>query len=238
MATDDIIAIFDLDGTITRRDTYAAYLLGYLGRHPLVWRRLPSFAVIAARLAGRRVDDAGMKAAALRAVLGGVDRAGIDDWNDSFVPWCRRRLVRAGAEARIAAHRAAGHRLLLATASLDLYVHPLARELGFDEVLCTRVAWTADGRIAGDLDGGNLKGEAKLAAVRSVVAAIQGAPFAIAYSDHHADLPLLRWADRGIAVCPTARLAAAAAAEGLAVENWDQPQDHAHRASYPRAERH
>jgi len=42
MATDDTIAIFDLDGTITRRDTYAAYLLGYLRRHPLLWRRLRS----------------------------------------------------------------------------------------------------------------------------------------------------------------------------------------------------
>jgi phosphatidylglycerophosphatase C len=220
MATDDVIAIFDLDGTITRRDTYAAYLLGYLRRHPPVWWRLPSFALVAARLLGRGDDGSGMKAAALSAVFGGVDRARIDAWNDRFVPWCRRRLLRAGAEARIAAHRAAGHRLLLATASLDLYVHRLARELGFDEVLCTRVAWTAEGRIAGDLDGGNLKGDAKLAAVRGVVATAHGTPFVIAYSDHHADLPLLRWADRGVAVCPTARLAAAAAAEGLAVENW------------------
>lgn len=220
MATNDIIAIFDLDGTITRRDTYVAYLLGYLRHHPLVWRRLPFFALAATRWVGRPLDDTGMKVAALRAVFAGLDHARIEAWNDSFVPWCLRRLLRAGAEARIAAHRAAGHRLLLATASLDLYVHRLARELGFDQVLCTRVAWTADGRLAGGLDGGNLKGEAKLAAVRRAVSAWRAAPFVIAYSDHHADLPLLRWADRGVAVCPTRKLAAAAAAEDLAVENW------------------
>src|SRR5712692_1892685 len=96
----------------------------------------------------------------------------------------------------------------------------IARQVGFDQVLCTRVAWTADGRLAGGLDGGNLKGEAKLAAVRRAVSAWRAAPFVIAYSDHHADLPLLRWADRGVAVCPTRKLAAAAAAEDLAVENW------------------
>ena len=219
MATDDTIAIFDLDGTITRRDTYAAYLLGYLRRHPLLWGRLPALAL---RLAwpATRAAPGGVKAAALNAVFTGIDRAQIEAWNDRFVPWCQRRLLRAGAVARIAAHRRAGHRLLLATASLDLYVRRLASELGFDEVVCTCAAWTADGRVAGTLDGGNLKGEAKLAAVQRAVLAGREAPFVIAYSDHHADLPLLRWADRAVAVCPTATLAAAAAAEGFAVENW------------------
>src|SRR6185437_13790262 len=213
MAT-DTIAVFDLDGTITRRDTYAAYLLGYLRRHPPAWRRLPPLALALAR-PGARAQSGALKAAAL-----GADRARIEAWNDVFVPWCLRRLLRAGAAPRIAMHRQAGHRLLLATASLDLYVRPLARELGFDEALCTRAGWTAEGRIAGALDGGNLKGEAKLAAVRRVVPAGTAAPLVIAYSDHHADLPLLRWADRAVAVCPTARLAAAAAAEGFAVETW------------------
>ena len=220
MATDDVIAIFDLDGTITRRDTYAAYLLEYLRRHPSAWRRLPSLALKLAGLLGEDADRGGMKATALHAVFAGVDRAQLETWNDRFVPWCLQRLLRAGATARIATHRRAGHRLLLATASLDLYVERLARELGFDQVLCTRAAWTAEGRVAGTLDGGNLKGEAKLAAVQRALSARQGKPFVIAYSDHHADLPLLRWADRGVAVCPTARLAAAAAAEGFAVENW------------------
>jgi phosphatidylglycerophosphatase C len=220
MATDDVIAIFDLDGTITRRDTYAAYLLGYLGRHPSVWPRLPSLALALARPAGEPRDEGRLKAAALRAVFAGLDRAQVEAWNDRFVPWCLRRLLRADAAARIATHRQAGHRLLLATASLDLYVRRLAGELGFDQVVCTRAAWTPDGRVAGTLDGGNLKGESKLAAVRRALPAQQPAPFVVAYSDHHADLPLLRWADRAVAVCPTARLAAAAAAEGIAVEHW------------------
>jgi HAD superfamily hydrolase (TIGR01490 family) len=219
MATDDTLAIFDLDGTITRRDTYAAYLLGYLRRHPRAWRRLPALARFLARPAAR-AEPGALKAAALDAVFAGADRARIEAWNDIFVPWCLGRLVRAVAVARIAAHRQAGHRLLLATASLNLYVRRLARELGFDETVCTRAAWTAEGRIAGTLDGGNLKGEAKLAAVRRIVPAGPDAPFVIAYSDHHADLPLLRWADRAVAVCPTAKLAAAAAAEGFAAENW------------------
>jgi HAD superfamily hydrolase (TIGR01490 family) len=136
-------------------------------------------------------------------------------------------MLRPGALQRIDAHRQAGHRLVLATAGLDIYVEPLARRLGFARALCTRVAWTETGRLSGDLDGGNLRGEQKLTAVRLALA-VDGeerptaAPFVIAYSDHHSDLPLLRWAGRGVAVNPTTRLASAAAAAGLAIENWDR----------------
>src|SRR5689334_20898044 len=105
MAT-DTIAIFDLDGTITRRDTYAAYLLGYLHRHPEAWWRLPSFPLHLARPAARGQSGA-LKAAALGAVFGGADRARIEAWNDTFVPWCRAQLLRGGAVARIAMHRKA-----------------------------------------------------------------------------------------------------------------------------------
>ena len=70
------VAVFDLDGTITRRDTYLAYLLGFLGRHPERWSRaapLP-FAVLY-HLAGWR-SNTWLKTTFLRAVLGaeGVSR--------------------------------------------------------------------------------------------------------------------------------------------------------------------
>jgi phosphoserine phosphatase len=45
----------------------------------------------------------------------------------------------------------------------------------------------------------------------------------IAYSDHHADLPLLHWADKAVAVNPTRRLAATAGIEGIAIEDWWRP---------------
>jgi hypothetical protein len=34
------IAVFDLDGTITRHDTFVPYLRGWLRRYPERWRRL------------------------------------------------------------------------------------------------------------------------------------------------------------------------------------------------------
>ena len=223
---DETIAVFDLDGTLTTRDTTAAYLLGYLRQHP---RRLANglpVAIGALRFAGGFTDRAELKRAAIRAVLGGLRDDEIAAWTDRFVAWCLKALVRPMARTQIAAHATAKHHLILATASLDLHVQPIARALGFANVICTKVAWTRDGRISGDLDGDNMRGDKKLAAVQRAVAAVERAPRSaavIAYSDHHADLPLLRWADQAVAVNPTRRLAAAAGIEGIAIEDWGQP---------------
>ena len=223
---DETIAVFDLDGTITTRDTTAAYLLGYLRRHPRRLGRCPPLTVSIAGFAAGFVDNTGVKRAAVRAILGGVSREEIAAWTERFVPWCLKALVRPAARARIAVHADAGHHLILASASLDLHVLPIAQALGFAEVICTKVAWTDQGTISGDLDGHNMRADKKLAAVQGMVALIESEPRSatvIAYSDHHADLPLLRWADQAVAVNPTRRLAAAAAIEGIPVEDWGHP---------------
>jgi phosphatidylglycerophosphatase C len=223
---DETIAVFDLDGTLTTRDTTAAYLLGYLRQHP---RRLAGclpLAVGAAGFACGLIDNADMKRAALRAILGGAGRAELAAWTDSFVAWCLRALLRPMALTRIEQHTEAGHHLVLATASLDLHVEPIARALGFSDVVCTKVAWTRGQSISGDLDGDNIRGDRKLAAVQRAVSLSESAPrsaVVIAYSDHHADLPLLRWADQAVAVNPTRRLAAAARIEGIPIEDWGRP---------------
>jgi phosphoserine phosphatase len=92
--------------------------------------------------------------------------------------------------------------------------------LGFDDVVCTRTAWEA-GAIAGRLAGPNLLGEAKLVELKNALA-LDGEDRRgmFAYSDHHADLPLLLFAKHGVAVDPTPALAAAAAVHGLRVERW------------------
>lgn len=219
------VAIFDLDGTITARDTFSRYLLGYLRRHPRRWPRLLPLAVAGAGFASALAGNTRMKQAALRAVLGGVHRAEIQAWSARFVSHCIDTMLRRGAITRLEAHRRAGHNLVLATASPDLYVESVAQRLGFDRVVCTKIAWTSDNHVSGDLDGHNLRGEQKLAAVQRIIAAdaTNTPPFVVAYSDHHSDLPLLRWAGRAVAVNPTARLAAAAAAEGMTIEDWDAP---------------
>ncbi len=131
-ASDDSrrLAVFDLDGTITRHDTLVPYLIGYARRHPAgLWRlwRLP---FTLARYALGLSDRGRLKSSLIRQVMLGASRARVDAWGEEF---CRSRLpslLNPGALAAIERHRMAGDRLVLLSASVDLYVPAIGRNAG------------------------------------------------------------------------------------------------------------
>lgn len=214
------VAAFDLDGTITRSDTYVPFLAGLLARRPLrVLRALHLPAAAAFHLAGLR-DNAWLKSVFLGAVLGGLSRGEIAPLVETFVASTVARDLRPGAREEIMRCRQAGHHLVLASASLDIYVEHLAAALGFDTVICTRAALDAAGRISGALDGGNCYGDEKQRRLAAWLADDPRRRIVAAYSDHHTDLPMLALAERAVAVNPTPRLRQQAAASRIAVVDW------------------
>jgi phosphatidylglycerophosphatase C len=132
-------------------------------------------------------------------------------------------MLKPQALQRIAMHRDRGDMLVMATAGIDIYAKAVGELLGFDHVLATRSSWEGD-RLSRGLDGPNLRGADKLAEVKKLCAILQqNSARLIAYSDHHSDLLLLRYADKGVAVDPTPRLALAIADDlAIAVERWTQ----------------
>lgn len=215
------VAVFDLDKTLTRRDTFLSFLGGYLRRHPLgVWRLalLPlTLPVAVARATKEQNRRTRIKQAVLRAFVGGAPRAQVDAWGRLYA----ERVVDGGLRpyclAALREHLSSGDRVLLATASFDVYVEPLARYLGIEEVVCSRIDWSGKDRVRG-IDGGNCLAREKLRRVQALIGA-DGASV-IAYSDSHADLPLLAWAERGVAVSPSPKLAREAGDLGLEVRAW------------------
>jgi phosphatidylglycerophosphatase C len=216
------IVLFDLDGTITRRDTYLVYLLGYLRRHP--WRLLRALGLpFAVGLYALRLrNNTWLKTTFLGAVLGGLPRDSLTGWTEAFVGRVLERDLRPGAARRIEALQGAGVRLVLVTASFDFYAEPLARRLGFERVFCTRAEVDPEGRLTGSLAGSNCYGEQKRAVVRAWIER-EAASLVWFYSDHHSDLSLLRAVDRPVAVNPTPKLRRAALELGIPIEDWEQP---------------
>jgi HAD superfamily hydrolase (TIGR01490 family) len=211
-------AVFDLDGTLTYGDMYVAFLAYMLRIRPRRVAHCLALPVAALRFALGGLPNAALKSRALAAVLGGCEREGAERDGANFVAGHLDRMVKPQALARIDWHRREGHRLVLASASLDLYAVPIGAALGFADVVCTRLA-SPGGRITGALEGDNLRGATKLTAV-SAVLETAGAELAHAYSDHRSDLPLLQAAQRGVAVDPDAGFAAEALRCGLTVEDW------------------
>jgi phosphatidylglycerophosphatase C len=212
-----VVAVFDLDGTITRGDTYLAFLIHTLRRRPHRAVRSAELLLAAGRFKLGRLSHDELKSIFLTAIAGGSGRDAMARHVDSFLPHCLRRMIKPEALARIEWHRSRGHRLVLASASVDLYVVRLGAHWQFDATISTRTAWH-DGRLTGALDGPNLRGDAKLAAVRDLIGETR--PEMFAYSDHHSDLPLLQFADHAVAVNPTPKLLADSKANGIKVEYW------------------
>jgi phosphatidylglycerophosphatase C len=213
------VAVFDLDGTLTRGDTYLAFLSHILRKDPLKFRHCLGLPYKVAMFKFGRLSNDALKAAFLCAILKGTTREEIEKHAVPFAEKCARRMIKPAALRRIDWHRAKRHRLILASASIDLYVPLVAALLGFDETVCTHVAW-ADGRLTGELNGPNLRGVAKLRAVSEIIARHSHKPIIFAYSDSYADLPLLAFADRGVAIDPDRTLLREAPRSGLNTEFW------------------
>ncbi len=132
-------------------------------------------------------------------------------------------LVQPWALDVLAAHRAEGRRLVLATTSPWDLVAPLADALGFDDLIATRYG-QSDGRYTGKLEGGFVWGNGKRAAVGQW-AADNGVELAAshAYSDSFFDLPLLLAVGHPHPLNADPRLMAVALARRWPLEYWDRP---------------
>jgi phosphatidylglycerophosphatase C len=183
------VAVFDLDGTITAHDTFLPYVAGWLRRHPAralqLWR-VPG-ALLRFALNGR--DRGRLKSDLLRIVVGPARRADVEAWSKHFVDGLAPPFLHEQALAAIRRHREAGDRLVLLSASVDLYVPLIGARLGFDETVCTGVRWNGE-RLDGRLATENRRGEEKRRVVQSLRERHPGLPFA-AYGNAASDFPHL-----------------------------------------------
>lgn len=155
------LAVFDLDGTVTRGDTLFPFLRFVTGT-PGFFRRLPRALPWLAGLALGLVPRTRAKEGVLRAFLGGMKRATLDARGAAFARERLPAMVRPQALERLAWHRSQGHHCVLLTASPLVYVGPWGRSAGFDAVLATELAYDESGCASGALEGLNCRGAEKL----------------------------------------------------------------------------
>lgn len=192
------LAAFDLDRTLTRRDTLMPFLLRAIGRERTYRAILACSLPLAqaAALGGPHRDRA--KVALLVRTLGGLPwetlAAVAEPFADHVVAYGLRPQVRA----RLEWHRDQGHELVLVSASPELYVTPIGRRLGFHAALATRLELDADGRLTGRLQGANCRGPEKVVRLRQW----RGADLTVAYAygDSAGDREMLQLAATAVRI--------------------------------------
>lgn len=219
------LAIYDMDRTITRRGTYTPFLI-HAALRLSPWRLLLSpIALLAFGAYGlKAISRARLKEFNQRLLLGpALRRDRLAHVTESFAAATLAGNFHADAGRRIAADRAEGWRVVLATASYRLYVEDIARRLGIEDVIATNSLAGLDQSILARIDGENCYGPAKLRMIRSwmIEQNIDRAAAEIRfYSDHVSDAPVLDWADQAVAVCPSPKLRRLATQRGWEIIDW------------------
>ena len=218
------LSVYDMDKTVTYAPTWTRFLV-QTARAEAPWRLalLPLAALATLGYAARLIGRGRLKEITHRLLLGNaMPEAVAARAAARFAERVAASGIYAGARAQIAADRAAGYRLVMATASYGFYAEAIAERLGFDTVIATGVVGE-HGVIRAKISGENCYGSAKLRMIEAWMASedIARADAVVRfYSDHVSDAPTLEWADVGIAVNAHGPLRVLAAVKGWAVENW------------------
>lgn len=193
------VAAFDFDGTIASGDAvlpFASAVIGRFGTLRALFKTLPH---------ARHMDRDILKEQFVANAFKGLPQDRLAEVGRQFARHLQVEKVRPLMLERIEWHRERGHRLVMVSASFDLYLEPLAGMLGFDEVLCTHIEFE-DGVATGKLHGGNIRANAK---ARELARLFDGMDVDLwAYGNSAGDVPMLARADHAFWVTTTGQIRA------------------------------
>jgi phosphatidylglycerophosphatase C len=188
-----VVAAFDFDGTLTRHDTLFPFLLHVAG-YVKLFNKIIYLSPILGAYALRLVRNDIAKVKVLRCFLAQMEMQQLQQLALSFAADKLPGMLREEAMQRLAWHQQQGHRCIIVSASLELYLRPWADKAGFDEVLGSRLEERADGRTSGMLVGENCFGPEKMKRLEALLGNRDGYTL-YAYGDSRGDKELLSAAD-------------------------------------------
>lgn len=192
-AAKPVVAAFDFDGTLTRHDTLLPFLLHVAGHVKFMIKIISLSNILTAYALGIMRNDIA-KIKVLRRFLANMEMSKVQQFALQFAEQKLPGLLRPEAMQRLAWHKQQGHRCVVVSASLELYLRPWALKAGFDDVLCSRLEQIEGGRTSGKLLGENCFGPEKMRRLEALLGPREGY-ILYAYGDSRGDKELLSAAD-------------------------------------------
>lgn len=197
-------ALYDLDRTVLRRATFTPFLL-FAARRRAPWRLLFAPVWLGAMLGYKAglFSRGALKQFGLKLFLGArVRESDLKALGEAFAERVAPRWMAPGAARAIEGDRASGKRLVLVTAAMRFYVEPIARRLGFSDVLATGHHPLHQPGLC-RIEGENCYGPEKVGRVAAMLGEAglpRKACRLVFYSDSVSDAPLFDYADEGVLV--------------------------------------
>ncbi len=193
----DAVAFFDFDGTLIHGDSLPMFVGEVIGRRHAALALADAIrSGLHRHLRGRGpgVDLHGsIKAIFLKRTLSGLPVADALTAAERLVHRIRWHEPLLDI---LRTHRRNGHRVVIATGALDLYMPALLRGLEVDDLLATGME-VADGRLTGRLSTGNCVRCDKAERVRAWIDQHAPAGATWGYGNRPSDLPMLALMQRG-----------------------------------------
>jgi len=143
----------------------------------------------------------------------------LEGWRARFMQDCVTKRIPAASRTLLAEHRAAGHTLIIITATNSFITAPIAAEFGVDALIATEPEQHG-ARFTGRVVGPPCFREGKVLKLDTWLAERGARPDETwFYSDSHNDLPLLERVEHPVAVNPDEVLSRVAAERGWPVRH-------------------
>lgn len=190
-----VVALFDFDGTLTLSDTLPLYIrhtTGWCGLACSMLSTLPAMVVLVC--SGWKsvwgIDAGSTKEKLLKRCFEGRSCSEVDSLCKDFIAKIDAVVAQPVVE-RMQWHLAQGHKVVVVSASIDVWVRPWCEAHGVHDVIATRLV-QENGRYTGRFDGLNCNGREKVHRIATHYSPQEY--HLIAYGNSSGDYPMFHYA--------------------------------------------
>lgn len=189
----ETVAAFDFDGTISKFDVLLPFLIfldGPLKAAGRIFLKIPILLGYLLGLFSRQET----KEAILTPFIAGKSLDELQKKGRAFSKGPLKKLIRQKALQKIQWHQSQGHRCVVISATLDIFLKPWADEMKFNDLICSKIETDGEGKATGKLEGANCWGPEKTRRLLELLGSKNRFEL-YAYGDSRGDRELLELAD-------------------------------------------
>jgi len=187
------VAAFDFDGTLTHHDTLVPFISFLNGPAETMGSIVLALPNLFACLFNNRYRQIA-KEAILKTNISGMTDEALRKQGESFALGPLQNKIRPEGLKKLQWHKQQGHRCILISANLDVYLEPWAMNAGFHDLICSKLEVDKNGKFTGKLIGLNCWGPEKSRRLLQLLGPKENYKLYV-YGDSRGDRDLLELAD-------------------------------------------
>ncbi|NJR67758.1 MAG: HAD-IB family hydrolase [Synechococcales cyanobacterium CRU_2_2] len=189
------LAVFDFDGTLTTKDSFMPFVASMLSPKTVRRGLFKHRRAVLTYLLGLRSNHF-IKETLISQYFDGFDITQLETAGLRFATESLDQWLNPQALERLCWHQAQGHRVVIVSANLEVYLKPWAARYGIaeDDVIASKLALNAEAKITGKLEGNSCYGPEKVSRLEATLGPLDQY-YLYAYGDSKGDRELLACAD-------------------------------------------